>query len=264
METHVTLPKWLDDYIFNELGAKYCRSNSDMTVIDWDKSDMLNYLGTYFPRSYAEAYCIMSFYLQSKSLLEQSDISIFDFACGTGGEAIGFLTALLEHRPNLKHIHLHAIDGNINALRLFEKIISRFKKEHNADIEVGTGLIIINEIEDLMILSDIINNQYDAVISFKALCEITNQEKFGQINPYCSFINTIEDNIKCGGLLIIDDITTWSEVQNGWIPNLMNIGINNSKAKEKYFNEGFNQPFYITHSHKKMDTSKVAWRIMIY
>ena len=48
MLNSVTLPQWLDHLIFEELGAKSCRSNSDMTVIDWDKKDVLNYLGTYF------------------------------------------------------------------------------------------------------------------------------------------------------------------------------------------------------------------------
>ena len=60
MVTNVSLPQWLDKYIFSSLNAKYCRSNSDMSVIDWDKKDMLNYLGTYFPRSYTESYCIWS------------------------------------------------------------------------------------------------------------------------------------------------------------------------------------------------------------
>ena len=56
MLTSVTLPTWLDKLIFQKMGAKFCRSNADMTVIDWDKADMLKYLGTYFPRSYAESY----------------------------------------------------------------------------------------------------------------------------------------------------------------------------------------------------------------
>ena len=30
VETHVTLPKWLDDYIFNKLGAMYFQSNNYM------------------------------------------------------------------------------------------------------------------------------------------------------------------------------------------------------------------------------------------
>ena len=65
MQNTVILPQWLDNLIFDRLGAKYCRSNADMTVIDWDKNDVLNYLGTYFPRSYAESYCIFSEFFKS-------------------------------------------------------------------------------------------------------------------------------------------------------------------------------------------------------
>ncbi len=98
MQNRVVLPKWLDDLIFEQLGAKYCRSNSDMTVIDWDKNDVLNYLGTYFPRSYAESYCIFCEFFNNfpNHFANKEEISIFDFGCGTGGEIIGFLTALSE------------------------------------------------------------------------------------------------------------------------------------------------------------------------
>lgn len=48
MLDNLCLPSWLDQLIFTDLKANYCRSNSDMTVIDWDKKDVLNYLGTYF------------------------------------------------------------------------------------------------------------------------------------------------------------------------------------------------------------------------
>lgn len=74
MQTSVNLPKWLDDLIFSKMGAKYCCSNADMTVIDWDKSDILNYLGTYFPRSFAEAYCIFTSYFELEKILGQGKI----------------------------------------------------------------------------------------------------------------------------------------------------------------------------------------------
>lgn len=100
----ITLPKWLDDYIFKELGAKYCRSNSDMTVIDWDKKDVLNYLGTYFPRSYAEVYCIFNNYFERDENIfsNKEEISIFDFGCGTGGEIVGLITIINKIFPNIK------------------------------------------------------------------------------------------------------------------------------------------------------------------
>ena len=137
METHVTLPKWLDDYIFNELGAKYCRSNADMTVIDWDKSDMLNYLGTYFPRSYAEAFCIFSNYLeqQSNRFQGQEELSLLDFGSGTGGEIIGIITVLTKQYPDLKKIKIIPIDGNSHALQLFDKVIKEYQKHTNLCLE---------------------------------------------------------------------------------------------------------------------------------
>ena len=121
----VSLPKWLDDYIFNQLKANYCPSNSDMTVIDWDKSNVLNYLGTYFPRSYAEAYCIFhKFYGKDfLSWFYRNKISIFDFGCGTGGEIIGLISAIVHLLPNVKWVEITALDGNHAALRIFESVI---------------------------------------------------------------------------------------------------------------------------------------------
>ena len=120
MQNNIVLPQWLDNLIFEQLGAKYCRSNADMTVIDWDKSDVLNYLGTYFPRSYAESYCIFTEFFKSHSeqYVSQSELSIFDFGCGTGGEIVGLLTALSECCPNVKKVRVVALDGNKNALQL--------------------------------------------------------------------------------------------------------------------------------------------------
>ena len=64
-----------------------------MTNIDDDKAKTLNYLGTYFPRSYAESYCIFSEYFKSNNsdFADKEELSIFDFGSGTGGEIIGLL-----------------------------------------------------------------------------------------------------------------------------------------------------------------------------
>lgn len=100
------IPEWLDNYIFNELNATYCRSNADITVIDWDKGQILNYLGTYFPRSYVEAYSIFNEYFQENpfALQGKDSISILDFGCGTGGEIIGLITAIKEIFHGIKKL----------------------------------------------------------------------------------------------------------------------------------------------------------------
>ena len=121
------IPHWLDSYIFDNLGAKYCKSNSDMTVIDWDRGEILNYLGTYFPRSYVEARSIFTVDTLI-SLASKQELSVLDFGCGTGGEIIGLLTNIEEFLPNVTTIRIVAIDGNQHALRLFEKVLREYEK----------------------------------------------------------------------------------------------------------------------------------------
>ena len=54
----VILPEWIDDLIFRVLSAKYSRKNKDLVVLEWKEDEVLSYLGTYFPRSFAESYYI--------------------------------------------------------------------------------------------------------------------------------------------------------------------------------------------------------------
>ena len=48
MILNTCIPQWLDVYIYAELKANYCCSNSNISVIDWNRKNVLNYLGTYF------------------------------------------------------------------------------------------------------------------------------------------------------------------------------------------------------------------------
>lgn len=52
------LPDWLDKYLFETIQARFHPVYSNMTVIDWNKEQIRDYLGTYFPRSYVESYTI--------------------------------------------------------------------------------------------------------------------------------------------------------------------------------------------------------------
>ena len=54
----VELPQDLDDYIFKNLGAIYSKSGPVFVSNRWDRAKTLEYLGTYFPRSYSESFCI--------------------------------------------------------------------------------------------------------------------------------------------------------------------------------------------------------------
>ena len=54
----VILPIWLENYIYSDLKASYHKENKDMVVLEWGEEEILAYLGTYFPRSFAESYTI--------------------------------------------------------------------------------------------------------------------------------------------------------------------------------------------------------------
>ena len=59
LKTNTRLPIWLDDYIFKTLKAQYSPNHERFDFnLDLSESDILKYLGTYFPRSYGESFCI--------------------------------------------------------------------------------------------------------------------------------------------------------------------------------------------------------------
>lgn len=259
------LPQWLDDYIFNELGAKYQPSYSDMTNIHDDKEKTLNYLGTYFPRSYVEAYCIFSdFFENHKSEWEnRKHISIFDFGCGTGGEIIGLLTVLNERFPKLEKVRVVGLDGNQEALLVFESILDEYKNNHcSFEIEFSPAKLVIKQDFNLSMLDSVMDEQFDFIISFKAICEFVTEKHFDSLNPYERIVNFMLPKLNDDGIIIIEDVTTKNAVSSEWLPKIMDIGINKCSCSIVDENDGYNQTYTITHSHKISDHSKVAWRII--
>lgn len=261
----ITLPKWLDALVFGKLKAKYHPRYSDMTNIDDDKEKTLNYLGTYFPRSYAEAYCIFSEYLQQhkSEFANQEELSIFDFGSGTGGEIFGLLTALNELRPNLKIIKIKALDGNQYALKLFEKVFAEFKKHIDLQIEEKTTPIHIDDFYDLSILDNVITNTYDIIVSFKAICEFVTKDQFERQNAYEHVAKFLLPKLEDKGLMLLVDVTTYNDTSQEWLPKMMDKGLKDSNCRVIAKNIGYNQTYTITHSQKPgSDISKVAWRII--
>lgn len=260
----VHLPKWLDEYIFTQLKANYCPSNSDMTVIDWDKSNVLNYLGTYFPRSYAEAYCIFKYFFEM-NLSEWKNrkiMSIFDFGSGTGGEIIGLLTAINECQINVKNIKILAQDGNHAALRISEKAVKSYSECKKMDVEYKVIPIVIEDPDDLSLLDKGINSKFDIIMSFKAICEYVTKERFKGQNAYAQFVKTFLPKLKDGGIMLLVDVTTYNKVSQQWLPQMMDNGLEQTGCRVIAKNEGYNQVFFVSHSKRIRDISKVAWRII--
>ena len=264
MQNRVTLPQWLDNLLFEKLGGKYCRSNSDMTVIDWDKSDVLNYLGTYFPRSYAESYCIFSEFFQTSPRLfaDKEEISIFDFGCGTGGEILGLLTVISDYMPKIKNVHIVAMDGNYHALRLYERVLVDYKMTTRLEISNKVIPLTIDDFFDLKVLDRILSEKFDIVMTFKAICEFVTKDKFEKQNPYAHITNTFIPKLSSDGIMLIVDVSTYNNVSQEWLPRMLDAGLTQADCNIIFRNEGYNQAIFITHSKQTGDISKVVWRII--
>ena len=264
MQDKVVLPQWLDDLIFNQLGAKYCRSNSDMTVIDWDKKDVLNYLGTYFPRSYAESYCIFLEYFKynHEQFADKEEISIFDFGCGTGGEIIGLLTVLSQLYPKLKKAKIVALDGNVHALQQYDVVMQEFQKHVCLQLENHSAHVCIDDFYDLSILDNVIKRKFDIIMSFKAICEFVTKQQFEQENAYKHITKFVLPKLNPSGMALFVDVTTYNNISQEWLPKMMDKGLLAANGSITCRNDGYNQSFLISHSHRGCDESKVAWRII--
>ncbi len=264
MITSVQLPKWLDNLIFEQLGAKYCRSNADMTVIDWDKNDVLNYLGTYFPRSYAESYCIFSEFLTKwpNRFVNKTELSIFDFGCGTGGEIIGLMDAI-RCMPNLHNIHILALDGNYHALRFLERIVHAYSSKTNYNITLDVIPLTIDDFYDLgATLKLLSKDSFEIIMTFKAICEFVTIDRFEKQNAYLHFVRSFLSKLAQDGIMTIIDVSTFNSTSQEWLPRMLDSGIAANKCNLIMKNEGYNQSIFVSHSAKTGDVSKISWRII--
>ncbi|MBR4689346.1 MAG: hypothetical protein IKO90_02665 [Bacteroidales bacterium] len=257
------IPDWLDNLIFNTLGAHYHPVYADMTNIDDNREKTLNYLGTYFPRSYAEAYCIFKEYFEQNlnCFSDKSEISIFDFGSGTGGEIIGLLTLLNERFPKLKKVRIVALDGNQDALLVYEEILSSCEEQLRFLIESRPAHIHIN-FSKLDVLNSLMDEKFDIIVSFKAICEFAAKQQFDKKNPYQHIAEFLTPKLKNDGMMLLEDITVKDNVSNEWLPEMMDKGLGKAKCRVVAQNEGYNQIYTITHSNKQNDVSKVAWRMI--
>lgn len=258
------LPKWLDNLIYEELGANYSCTNKNMVVLDWKMNEILNYLGTYFPRSFTEGYFIFkeNALLQKEYLENKKSISIFDFGCGTGGELVGMIIAIKEKYPTVDTIKIKALDGNVHAIRVLEYILKKLSDKIGIEILFSPMPIAIDDFYDLGIVANTLSESFDYIISFKAICEFVTKQQFDKNNPYEYILNTFMKKLSDGGCFFLADITSYSGISQEWLPRMLDKGISNTILHLVASNSGYNEEFIISHSRKKNDISKIAWRIL--
>lgn len=277
------MPQWLDDFLFNHLKAEYAPDFQRFGCnLDLNEEENLKYLGTYFPRSYAESFCIFDNIFQNKQyqkkLSQKECLSILSIGCGTGGDLIGLITIIEKYYPKISKIEIWALDGNEEALSILVKIIEKFNIKHLKDIKLKPIKSIFDSVAEINILQ-ISEQMFDFILSFKMICEIISAGKGDHDNSYYDFVMKFVPMLSESGLCTLLDVTTKTEHNNTYNPILKNSQINQALRELKnyqtliplscYRNESrcaeqcfTQQKIYVSHKGKANDLSKVSYRVI--
>ena len=273
------IPHWLDLALFNHLSAVYSPEYKKFEYnLDIDSEDVKVYLGTYFPRSYAEAFCIFDDLFKSRQYMEELKrvpvINILDYGCGTGGEIIGLVVALSKHISTSKTINIFAFDGNNNAINALKNLIEILSSNVRHKISLTCLNNTISCEEDFQI-SGI--PQCHFILNSKMVCELISK-KITNGNCYYKVADSLAKLLAGNGILYILDVTTKDEHSNLFYPQLMNLGLNYFVSQNKEFSTllplaceswkdckeacFMQQTFNVSHSRKSNDESRVCYRLI--
>ena len=280
LKKHIELPKWLDNYIFNTCQATCQKDNTVSSNKNNSHKKNLNYLGTYFPRSFAESYCICENILSCKAINskfhEKKSLKVLSVGCGTGGDAIGIIQIAKNKLPKLEEIELVAVDINTDATSILEKIIE--KAEDSLKIKITTTFLYCDFIIKGFNIDKIEDKSFDIIITSKMINELISKQP--DIPYYYDFLSSYGELLSEDGFLIISDITIYSAETRYWYPELINMQVNQflSNNKNNYSclipiccgttyckcSKCYSQViFYVSHSKKRIDESKIAYKVIV-
>lgn len=260
---HIRLPQWLDDLIYHKIKATHQPCRKDMVVLNWNRVEIIKYLGTYFPRSFAESYCVFTKYFEvHKNVYEnETTLNIFDFGCGTGGELLGLLWAIMG-KTSISKINIKALDGNLNALRILENIIEQFRADYHNGICFNVMPLKIDDIFDMAVIEPYIPRDNHIILIFKSICEMASLRQFEEKNPYEYILEIMLKKLSRNGIICLADVSSFNDEQHEWLPKLIDKACEETNSIVCMRNENYNEAFYVSHTGKSCDSSKITWRIL--
>lgn len=283
LHTCTRLPSWLDDFIFKTLNAVYSPNHERFDYnLDLTENDILKYLGTYFPRSYCEAFCIFDNLFKNHqfktTFVKSTAINIAVIGCGTGGDLMGLLTAIEKYSEEKRDLNIVAIDGNTEAIDILEKIIERYRIISRTNIRLTRIEHIFTNIQSFDVTRIGEKGTFDVVMSSKMICEIISSGNGLNDNAYYDYIRKFLPLLSNTGIFYLLDVTT-RQKHSTFNPFLMNEQV--QKAMKEFtgyrvisplpcciFNATctqhcfYQKTFTINHSHVKNDKSKVAYKLI--
>ena len=282
--THcVRLPDWVDRLLYDKLKAKYEPDWKRFAEnLDLNEEEQKTYLGTYFPRSYAELYCIVKELMRNDSFRttyeKLDEIAIFDLCSGCGGDLVGLISALAESLPHLKSLLIMVVEACESSITSLKTIIAETRKQYpNLKIDCKCARCVISDFSELETLNIREFVPYDFLLFNKAGGEIIRQ---GEKNAYYKACEILSSMMNMTGVTCILDVTMKDPGENMFYPQIMNRQINQFISETKYetilplscrYYEHIckkpcfmQQHFYVSHRFKMKDFSKVAYRIIGY
>ena len=283
--THTMLPPWLDSHIFNNLFGLY-----DPRYKRFEFNDDLNeeeakiYLGTYFPRSYAESFLIFDnlFYnLKYRKEIEcKKKLIALSIGSGSGGDIMGLLVALDKHIPSEIPISVISLDINTNSLELQKSVINRFKSLSSRRVELTqfADRITGKETFEKYATNAFPDKSIDFLLFSKVGCELHAKGLFPESNVYYELLSAFNNKISDSGITSIIDVTTKADGQE-YMPLVLNRGVTKFTSTSSEFstllplscykhekhcvNPCFcQQEIFVTHCKKINDVSKICYRIV--
>lgn len=284
LKSSTRLPSWLDDFIFKTLHAEYAPNHERFDYnLDLSETDIRKYLGTYFPRSYAESFCIFDNLFRNVGyageFLSDSPINIAVIGCGTGGDLMGLLTVISKYSALNRKINITAVDGNKDALDVLSQIVERYKLYYRKDLSLKVIHHTFSDISSFSVDSVGTKHSFDFVLCAKMICEIIASGNGSNDNAYYDFVKQFLPLINSRGVFYLLDVTT-RQKHSTFNPFLMNEQVQNAMVEYtdycilspipcSLFNSScknscfYQKTFTITHSHVREDKSKVAYKLIV-
>lgn len=224
----LNINKTFFDYLYDELGAEYRINPGSVELnLNNDLEKNLEYLGTYFPRSFVESYYIYDNLFGNSNIFNIYDkketIRILDIGSGTGGSLFGLVQVLMT-RFNNKKIEIISIDGNRNALELQYKIFKDLKKLidfKDNTLDLKTYIINLSSKNDIELYLDKIglDDKIDIMQSFKVINEFYRSDYKKNKGMYAELLNLGKRWLKESGILCIADVT--NKINNGQYASIL-------------------------------------------
>lgn len=238
----------LFNYLYESLGARYYQNTRKAELnLENSDNDNLEYLGTYFPRSFTEAHemyiNIFEDFHAYQSLDSKKEITILDLGSGTGGSLFGLIQAFCENFSD-KKVKIISIDGNESALNIQRKIyckLEQFIDKNDNDIIISFKKIEFENKDDINAKLDIVN-PIDIMHSWKFVNEFYRNNYNINKGMYAEILNLADNILNESGILCLVDVT--DRIRPGkFEENFLSVYFNN-EVKD-YFNNNTTNLVYI-------------------